>query len=111
MRRVPRKLLPHSAQITRCLGNAARGPVWAKTPEPAVDAAVWPTGGLRAVSLDGSEYTPTARLFTDEDPGLRSLITSDRITDRLWVVSIRPWDGGGVSYVEAYLAPAPAPHA
>lgn len=108
MRKVSRGLLPHTAQITRCVGNAARGPVWADAPEAPVDAAVWASSGLRAVSLDGSEYTPTARLFTDEDPGLRSLITSDRITDRLWVVLLKPWQGGGVSYWEAYLAPAPA---
>ena len=109
MRRIPRGLLPHQVRITPVMGESATGPVWAEQPGAPVDAAVWPTSGIRTVTLDGAEYQPAARLFTDEDPGIRSKVTGGPLgTDTLWVVRVLPWSGGGVAYTEAYLAPAPA---
>lgn len=106
---IPRRLMPHTAVVTPCVGDGPAGPVWGEA-QPAVRANWLPTLRLdtRTVTVDGRTYSPSARIFLDDEPPMRSLVTCSVTGDeKYWVVATRLWDNPRVRYCEVTLAEAP----
>jgi hypothetical protein len=101
--------MPHTAVLTPCTGDGPTGPVWAEA-QPPVRANWLPTLRLetRTVTVDGREYSLAGRVFLDDEPPMRSLVTTSVTgAERYWVVGTRMWEHPRVRYCEVTLAEAP----